>query len=76
MIFDTEWSLSTICSPYVCTQQNFNEAYLFSLEKIRDEECWKAICNKFLKEHFTKSIFQKTWIDHINQILKNKEKIK
>ena len=72
MLFDNDWSLSTKYSPYVCTQHNFIEAYLFSWQKIRGRECWKAISDKFIEKHFSKNMIRSCQSNHekqqVNQI--------
>ena len=69
LIFDTQWSLSTIISPFQSTQHHSSKAAYLHWEKLRVLEANK-------KQVPLKSNSLEIRIDSVNQILKNKEKVK
>ena len=71
LIFDTHWPLSAIISPFQFTQRHSSEGCLFTSEKICD-----AVLEVNKKHVPQKSYFLEIRIDSVNQILKNKEKVK
>ena len=48
LIFDTNWPLSAIISPFQFTQRHFSEGCLFTLKKACDIECEKPITSEFV----------------------------
>ena len=70
LIFDTHRWLSVIISPYKFMQRHFSEGFLFSSEK------WRSVLESNKKQVPAKSHSLKIKIDSVNQILKDKEKVK
>ena len=72
-IFDTHLQLSAIIAPYKFTEHHISEGCLFSLEKT-------YICCRVLEANKSKVLRKanslKIRIDSVNQILKNKEKVR
>ena len=66
------WHFSIIISPYKCKQDHSSEGYLFLLKK--NLWLWMLKANK--EQVSLKSYSLKIRIDSINQIFRNKEKVK
>ena len=71
LIFDTHRPLSAIISPFQFTQHHSSEGCLFTLEKTCD-----VVLEANKKQVPLKSYSLEIGIDSVNQILKNKEKVK
>ena len=71
LIFDTRRPLSAIISPFQFTQRHSSEGCLFTSEKACD-----IVLEANKKQVPLKSYSLEIRIDSVNQILKNKEKVK
>ena len=71
LIFDTHRSLSAIISPFQFAQRHSSEGCIFTSEKTCD-----VVLEANKKQVPLKSYSLEIRIDFVNQILKNKEKIK
>ena len=71
LIFDTRRQLSAIFSPHKSRRHHFSEGRLFSSEKTFD-----VVLEASKKQVSLKSYYLKIIIDSVNQILKNKEKVR
>ena len=71
LIFDTHWSLSAIISPFQLTQCHSSEGCLLTSENTCD-----LVLEANKKQVPLKSYSLEIRIDSVNQILKNKEKVK
>ena len=70
-MFDTNWPFSTIISPFQFTQLHSSEGCLFKSEKTCD-----VVLEANKEQVPLKSYSLEIRIDSVNQILKNKEKVK
>ena len=71
LIFDTHWQLSAIISPFKFMQHHSSEDCLFTSKKTCD-----VVLEANKKQVPLKSYSLELRIDSVNQILKNKEKVK
>ena len=71
LIFDTHRSLSAIISPFQFAQRHSSEGCIFTSEKTCD-----VVLEANKKQVPLKSYSLEIRIDSVNQILKNKEKVK
>ena len=71
LIFDTHRPLSAIISPFQFTQRHSSEGCLFTSEKTCDR-----VLEACKKQAPLKSYSLEIKIDSVNQILKNKAKVK
>ena len=72
LVFDTNRPLSAIISPCQFTQRHSREGCLFTSEK----NLWRRVLEANKKQVPPKNYSLEIGIDSINQILKNKEKVK
>ena len=70
LIFDTQWQLSAMISPFKFIQRHSSEGCLFTSEKTCD-----IVLEANKKQVPLKSYSLEIRIDSVNQILKNKEKV-